>query len=73
MKHIWKKAAALSVTTALIVYSMPVNAGTRNRFSDAGIVAHAEVTVRGDCGKDNSRDIMWTLEDGTLTISGTGK
>lgn len=37
-------------------------------FSLLPVSAFADTTASGTCGKN----LTWTLEDGTLTISGTG-
>ncbi len=68
-RNFWRKTAAFTLALTLVTGAMPANTAVQDLFSGAVLTAHAEVTDSGECG-DN---VTWSLEDGVLTISGTGE
>jgi uncharacterized repeat protein (TIGR02543 family) len=62
-------ALALSLCGLTPAYGAEVS----DALDVAAGVAPQAVTASGDCGPEgNESDVTWSLEDGTLTISGTG-
>ncbi|MBR4628575.1 MAG: leucine-rich repeat domain-containing protein [Ruminococcus sp.] len=75
-RNYWKKAAAALLAVTLVASSVPANTTVKEYFSGAVLTANAEaVTASGYCGDptfNESENVAWSLEDGVLTISGTG-
>jgi uncharacterized repeat protein (TIGR02543 family) len=65
-------AAALTLSLGGAPAAYGAEADVAAGDTAAGVAPQA-VTASGDCGPEgNESDVTWSLEDGTLTISGTG-
>ena len=76
-RNFWRKTAAFTLALTLATGSLPANTPLQDLFSGAVLTAHAEVTASGYCGastnEGGAESVVWSLEGGVLTISGTGE
>ena len=75
-RNFWRKTAAFTLALTLATGSLPANAPLQDLFSGAVMTAYAEVTASGYCGastnEGGAESVVWSLEDGVLTIDGEG-